>query len=37
MGKRGIQWPVAYEWNWEGNEGRVKAGVAGAQWRVHAC
>ena len=27
MGQCDIQWPVAQEWNREGNEGRVKAGL----------
>ena len=34
MGQWDIQWPVALEWNREGNEGRAKAGAAAAQW-VH--
>ena len=35
MGQWDIQWPASHERNREGNEGRVKAGAAGAKWRVH--
>ena len=31
-----INWQVEHTMNGEGNEGRVKSGVAGAKWRARA-